>query len=582
MQKNDLTLRTGYGRLWRDWVRGHWPGLRSALVLMAIVAITSGAYAKFIQYLIAAFEGEDTGFLIWSPLLIIGLTSAKAAAQYGHIVLTNRILAQVEADLQRDMFASLIHADLARLQNEAPAALAARFSADILLVRNAVKEMLTGVASVLIVVAAFGVMLSIDAPMTLGLILIFGVAFWPLNVIGSRLRMISRDTQSEIADMTGRVHESLAAIRLVRTYRLEARLQKAAGTAFERLRDLKVKALNWQGRMEPLMEVVAGVALAGLLGLVGWRMASGAASLADFMGLLTGLAVASQPARKLGNVYALAEQGLAALDRIYGLLDAGNQIEDHPEAKVLEGAKGAISFEKVSFAYPDGTLALSDVDLSIEPGKKVAFVGRSGAGKSTIYNLLPRLFEVSSGVVSLDGQDVRDVTLASLRAQIAVVSQDTLLMAGSVAENIGFGRSDASQTEIEAAAKAAAAHDFIAALPQGYDTLVGPGGATFSGGERQRISIARAILRDAPVLMLDEPTSALDAESEAAIKDALDDLTRGRTTLIIAHRLATILDADQIVVMDKGRIVERGAHADLLAQGGLYAELYALQFDASA
>lgn len=573
-------LIDGYKRLWRDWVRAHKGRLGLAFVLMAVVAAASAAYAKFIQFLIAAFEGSDLGFLIWSPLLIIALTSIKAIAQYGHIVLTNKVLARVEADMQGRMFSSLIEADLARLQQEAPAALAARFSADILLVRSALKEMLSGVAAVLIVVAAFAVMLSIDAAMTLALILIFTIAFWPVNVIGGRLRGISKETQEEIADMTGRVHEGLAAIRLVRTYRLEDQLGRAAGDAFERLRALKVKAMNWQGRMEPLMEVVVGVALAGLLGLVGWRMSSGAASLADFMGLLTGLAVASQPARKLGQVYALAEQGLAALHRIYALFDAQNLITEKPDAVEMPKADGRIAFENVGFVYPDGTRALSDFSLDIEPGQKVAFVGRSGAGKTSVFNLLPRLFDVSHGVVWLDGQDLRDVSLASLRDQIAVVSQDTLLMAGSVAQNIGFGRAGASRDAIVAAAKDAAAHEFIQALPEGYDTACGPGGAQFSGGERQRLSIARALLRDAPVLMLDEPTSALDAESEAAIRAALDRLTKGRTTLIIAHRLATILDADRIVVMDAGRIVESGTHVELLAQGGLYSELHALQFAA--
>ena len=562
-------------------MRPHLAVLAVSFLLMAVVAAASGAYAKFIQFLIEAFEGEALGFLVWSPVLIIALTSLKAIAQYGHIVLTNRVLARMEADLQGEMFQSLIHADIARLQSEAPAALAARFSADILLIRSAVKEMLGGIAAVLIVIAAFAVMISIDAPMTLGLVLVFAIAFWPLNVIGGRLRVISRDTQEEIADMTGRVNEGLSAIRLVRTYRLEDRLASSAGDAFERLRELKVRAMNWQGRMEPLMEVVGGVALAGLLGLVGWRMSSGAASLADFMGLLTGLAVASQPARKLGNVYALAEQGLAALERVYGLFDAPNLIADAPDARRLEDAKGRIEFDDVSFVYPDGTPALQDITLNIQAGSKVAFVGRSGAGKSTIYNLLPRLFDATGGAVLIDGQDVRTLSMASLRDQIAVVSQETLLMAGTVAENIGFGRQGASREEIIGAAKSAAAHGFIKALPQGYDTQTGPGGASFSGGERQRISIARAILRDAPVLLLDEPTSALDAESEAAIKLALDGLTKDRTTLIIAHRLATILDADRIVVMDQGRIVQSGTHEHLLREGGLYAELYALQFDAA-
>jgi subfamily B ATP-binding cassette protein MsbA len=237
-----------------------------------------------------------------------------------------------------------------------------------------------------------------------------------------------------------------------------------------------------------------------------------------------------------------------------------------------------VRFEDVHFAYPDGHVALDGVDLVIEPGKRVAFVGRSGAGKSTVFNLLPRLYDPTAGRILIDGRDIRSLTLASLRDQIAVVSQESVLLSATVAENIGFGRRSASQAEIEAAARAAAADGFIRALPRGYDTPVVPTAGQFSGGERQRLSIARAILRDAPVLLLDEPTSALDAESEALIRGALDRLARGRTTLVIAHRLSTVMDADLIVVMDRGRIVERGTHVELLEAKGLYADLYQLQF----
>ena len=246
--------------------------------------------------------------------------------------------------------------------------------------------------------------------------------------------------------------------------------------------------------------------------------------------------------------------------------------------EALGRATGDIRFEAVGFAYPDGHVALRDFTLAVPRGTRTAFVGRSGAGKSTVFNLLPRLYDPTAGRILLDGHDLRDLTLASLRDQIAVVSQDSVLLSATVAENIGFGRRSASRAEIEAAARAAAADGFISALPKGYDTPVIPSAAQFSGGERQRLSIARAILRDAPILLLDEPTSALDAESEAAIRAALARLAVGRTTLIIAHRLATILDADRIVVMDHGRIVEQGTHAELLTLEGLYADLYALQF----
>jgi len=299
---------------------------------------------------------------------------------------------------------------------------------------------------------------------------------------------------------------------------------------------------------------------------------------ADFMGLLTGVAVVSQPARKLGDTFALMMQGRAVMDRIFPILDARNEIADKLNAKVLENVTGLVRFKQVEFAYPNGFKALTEFSLDVPAGSRVALVGPSGAGKSTVFNLLPRLFDATGGQVLVDGQDVKDVTVASLRKQIAVVSQESVLLSGTVKENIGFGRVDASDADITSAATAAASHGFIDALAEGYDTKVTSGGNHFSGGEKQRLSIARAILRDAPILLLDEPTSALDAESEAAIKAALDRLAKGRTTFIIAHRLSTILDADMIVVMDKGRVVETGTHSELLDNNGLYAELYRLQF----
>jgi subfamily B ATP-binding cassette protein MsbA len=327
------------------------------------------------------------------------------------------------------------------------------------------------------------------------------------------------------------------------------------------------------------MEALVGLAVAVLLFVVGLRMRAGTTTIADFTALLTGLGVIAGPARRLGGNFATVQQGAAALDRVFMLFDAENTIVDGPQT--LDRCLGQIRFENVDFAYPDGHVALEDVTLVIEPGTRVAFVGRSGAGKSTIFNLLPRLYDPTAGRIRLDGHDLRDLTLASLRDQIAVVSQESVLLTGTVAANIGFGRQGASRAEVEAAARAAAADWFIRALPEGYDTPVVPSAGQFSGGERQRLSIARAILRDAPILLLDEPTSALDAESEALIRDALERLAHGRTTLVIAHRLSTVLDADMIVVMNRGRIVERGSHAELLARDGLYADLYQLQFAGS-
>ncbi len=563
-------------RLWRGWLQPQWPLLAVALGSTLVVSGAQGAYAKLIQLVMSAFERGDTSAAWWAPLAVIALTSVGATAQYFKDTCAGRAIVRMETELRKTMFTRLVGTDLAHLQTEAPAGLASRFSSDIGIVGRSVGSMLGGLTGILTIVFTFGVMLSIDWSLTLAIFAVFTIAVVPVNIIGRRLRKLSRNTQAQVATMSSQVTEGLASIRMARTYRLEEPLSENADTIFERLFGLRMKQNQWQARLSPLMEVLIGLAVAILLVLVARRINAGTLSIADFTGLLTGLGIVTGPARRIGGTYATVMQGRAALERVFVLYDVQNTILDGP--RTMDRARGAIRFEDVSFAYSGTLMAVRDLNLDIAPGKRVALVGRSGAGKSTVFNLLPRLYDPTAGRILLDGTDIREFTLASLRDQIAVVSQDSVLLTGTVADNIGFGRRDASRAEIEAAATAAAADGFIRALPQGYDTRVQPSSQSFSGGERQRLSIARAILRDAPILLLDEPTSALDADSEAQIRIGLDRLARGRTTLVIAHRLATVLDADLIVVMDLGRIVEQGTHAELIAREGLYADLYALQF----
>ncbi len=579
-KKNERSARAAYGRLWRDWMRPYKWILGFTVLLMAIVAAASAGYAKFIEYIIDAFTVGDESVAIWGPLGVIALTVSRGLSQYFRVIIQNKVLSQVQSDMQDKMFKSLVNMDLRHLLAEAPAALASRFSSDIELSRQATMEVFVGITAIFTLAATFGVMLSIDWAMSLGLILIFALAFGPVGIIGSRVRQLSSRTQSEIATMTESVNEGLAGIRMVRTYQLEDRMLRNAHTVFRTLYQLRLSLTKWQSSVSPMLEIAAGLAVAALLYLVNWRIKSGAIDLAGFLGLLTALGVATNPAQKIGNTYSRALQGVAALERIFNLFDAKNVIRDGKfEYPKGEKAEGRISFENVGFVYPDGYEALKDINLEIEKGKTFAFVGRSGAGKTTIFNLLPRLFDATAGAIKLDGRDIRDFTLSALRDQISVVSQDSVLLKGTVLENIAFGRPAATRQECIEAAKAASANEFIENLKDGYDTLIDPSQSAFSGGERQRISIARAILRNAPILLLDEPTSALDAESEASIRDALSRLSEDRTTLVIAHRLSTIMHADQIVVMDRGIVSQLGTHEELLKQQGIYSDLYNLQFN---
>lgn len=565
-------------RLWRERMRAHRPVLIAILVLIAIGAGATALYPLLIREAFDAFDQRDLGFVVYAPFVVILVTSIKGFALYGQTALTLRTVARVEADMQTALYERLVAYDLAQLERESPAAFTQRFTTDFTFIREALTRVFTVFFRDIATMAALVVaMLYIDFWLTIIAAVVAPFAAPPIARIGKKLRRVSTATQEEIGAMAGLVTESLAGARVAKTYKMEPYLVGRARDAFGRVRDLKVGAAFQRARLDPLLEIAGGAAVAAVIAIIGYRIGRGETSIGDFTGFVTALLLAAQPIRALGNLNAVVQEAVAALNRYNAILDEAPRIRDEARARPLALDGGEVRFRDVRFRYRPEAPALEGVDIAAQAGRTTALVGRSGSGKSTLLSLVPRLHDVDGGAVLIDGQDVREITLDSLRAAIAVVSQDAVLFDDSVRANIAFGRPDASEEEIVAAAKAAAAHDFVAALPEGYETRVGVGGGRLSGGERQRVALARAFLKDAPILLLDEPTSALDAQSERLVQDALKRLMAGRTTLVVAHRLSTIRDADRIVVLEAGRVVEEGTHAELSAKGGAFAKLERLQ-----
>jgi subfamily B ATP-binding cassette protein MsbA len=367
--------------------------------------------------------------------------------------------------------------------------------------------------------------------------------------------------------------ESLDGVRVVKLENREAFEEGRVAAVVDRRQRHVIKGANARATAAPATETLSAVIVAAVIAYAGWRAGQGAINAGEFVAFLASLMLASQSLRQLANLQGVFAEGLAAARRLFQALDVAPEVREAAGARTLERVGGELRFDRVSFTYPTGAEVLREVSLEARPGETVALVGPSGSGKSTILNLIPRFYDVAGGRITLDGSDVREVTLASLRAQIALVTQEPFLFDDTIRANIAYARPEAAQHEIEAAAEAAAAADFIAALPHGYETVVGEAGARLSGGQRQRIAIARAFLKDAPLLLLDEATSALDTESELKVQQALERLMSGRTTVLIAHRLSTVRAADRIYVIDAGQVVEQGRHGELVTQGGLYSRL---------
>ncbi len=571
-------------RLLFEHVLPHWPRLALAGLCMGVVAAATAFNAWLMQPMLdKVFIGHDAWLLYVLPIAVIVLAVVKGFASYGQAVLMTTVGQRIVADIQKSLFARLMRADLAFFHANPTGGLISRFINDANMMRASATTLLSGIGKEA-VTATFLVALMFYQDWLLAAMacVALPLAIQPVARIGRRMRRVSTNTQVEMGQFTTLLDQVFQGARHVKAYCMEEYENARAGAVIERLYKLVERAQRVRSISAPLMDTLGGFAVAAVVLYGGHQVIVGARTPGAFFSFMTALLLVYQPVKALANLNISFQEALAAAQRIFAVLDIEPEIRDRPGATPIVPAGGTIQFENVRFSYPSGALALDGVSLSVPAGKTVALVGPSGAGKSTILNLIPRFYDVGDGAVLVDGMDIRDATLDSLRGSMALVSQEVSLFDDTVRANIAYGRFGASDAEIEAAAEAAAADGFIRSLPKGYDTQVGEHGIKLSGGQRQRLAIARAMLKNAPILLLDEATSALDTESERQVQAALKHLMRGRTTLVIAHRLSTVVDADLIYVVDRGRIAERGTHADLLRQGGTYARLHSLQFSDEA
>ena len=567
--------------IWKGFAKPFTGLFAFAIFLMVIVAVSGAVYPAIIQQVFNHLAGEETifqyNFLTLVPLSIICIALIKAVAMYLQIITVNRFAQSIATAMQTKMMSHLINADLGVITQHSSGVFISRIMNDVNLIKEAVVRLSNNlIRDSLTILVMIGMLFWFDFWLSVLVLAIYPIAFQPILRIGRKQRGHAKRLQITMEEMTSVISEIIGGSRMIKAFELEDSQKFRASQSFDKLKSAYLSLLSGRARIDPVLEVLGGIAIAGVVGVASWRVSNGEMLVGDVLGFITALLMLVQPVRALGTLNAVTQEGVSAANRALELLATEPDIQSEKNAIDLNAEKAEIEFSNVSFSY-DTAPILQDVTFTIKAGETVALVGESGAGKTTIMNLIPRFFDSDQGIISINKLNIKQISIHSLRAHIALISQDSILFDDTVMANIGFGKPDARETDIIEAARKAAADGFITALPQGYHTNVGPQGNLLSGGQRQRIAIARAILKDAPILLMDEATSALDAQSEQLVQDALEQSKQGRTSLIIAHRLATIKSADRIYVMASGRIIETGTHESLLEQKGAYAKMISLQ-----
>lgn len=564
-------------RIFTSYIKPYIGDLAVALFWMVVASGMTGVFAWIIGPVMddIMVQGNESKIFPIAGLLFVCLVM-RGISSYFHTVKMGKIGHSLVADIQNDLFKHMIRLDLKFFSDNHSGSLVARMISDVQVMRAALADSMTGLGkNLMTLIILVGVMFHRDWVLALAAFTIFPLAAFYVARLGKKLRLISNRTQDAISHMTSGLAQTFQAIRQVRAFGREKFEEKRALQTLEKVRNFNIKNTKTSNLSTPINDVLVGIILFGIISYGGFQVVKGTSSAGDIMSFIAAFLMAYEPMKKLAKLNNNVNIGLGAADRVMQVMDTPVGIEKNKRAPALKTKKAMdIEFSNISFAYDDGETVLDSVNVTAKAGQVTALVGPSGGGKTTILNMIPRFFDPVEGDVLINGQSIQKVSLKSLRENIAWVSQEVVIFDDSVMANIAYGLDKTSEKEIVKAAKSAFAHDFIMELPDGYQTQLGENGSTLSGGQRQRIALARAFLKNAPILLLDEATSALDNDSERFIQDSLEKLQKGRTTIVIAHRLSTIENADNIIVLDKGKIVEQGTHTQLIRRKtGLYKQL---------
>jgi subfamily B ATP-binding cassette protein MsbA len=546
---------------------------------MLVVGATTSALAFLVKpALDEIFLKKNSDVLMWIPVAVVVIYLIKGVCNYTQTILMSFIGQRVVADLRYNLYRRMQMQSLSFFTKNPTGILMSRITSDVGYVQGAVSEAVTSLLkdSFTLICLVF-VIFYRDWQLAIIAMFVFPLTIYPIAKFGGKMRNIATRTQVTIGSLTTLLQETISGTRIVKAFSMEEYENRRFAKENEHLFKLAMKSVSVSAVSSPFMEFLGGIGIAAIIFYGGYQVIKGVSTPGTFFSFLTALIMLYEPVKRLTNVNNTIQQGIAGAERVFSIIDIVPDIKNDADAIELPKISRGIDIKDVTFCYEE-TPVLKNVNLSIKAGEVVAFVGMSGGGKTTLVNLIPRFYDVSEGQILIDGHDIRHVTIESLRGQIGIVTQQTILFNDTVRNNIAYGNIEKTDKDIVQAAKAANAHDFIVNLPKGYDTVIGEQGAKLSGGERQRMSIARALLKDAPILILDEATSSLDTEAEIEVQDALEYLMKGRTTLIIAHRLSTIRNAHRILVLANGEIVEEGTHESLLEKRGEYFKFYNMQF----